>query len=284
MALIAVAIGGTLFFGTFGYRFIPRQTAPRPDGPSFTVLSHNLLATNRNLTRVLAVIRSESADLIALQELDTPMARGLERQLADEYPYRVLRPGWADGIGVFSRFPIRSARPLSLSPAGHPAQVVAFEVPGGVLTLLNVHLQRPEVAWRRSWLPFSVPTHYDADERDRELATLLRETASLPRPLVVVGDFNLPERSVGYIQLSGQLPDAFGEVGYGLGHTFPQFGTFPSGQGWLSRRIRSVGPLLRIDYVLHSAEITALSAHVAAPTGSDHRPVVARLVVSDPAP
>jgi endonuclease/exonuclease/phosphatase (EEP) superfamily protein YafD len=69
--------------------------------------------------------------------------------------------------------------------------------------------------------------------------------------------------------ISRHLRDSYQEVGWGFGHTYP---TTPQSFGI------SV-PLLRIDYVFHSAELVALRARVGPDGGSDHLPVVADLSI-----
>ena len=87
----------------------------------------------------------------------------------------------------------------------------------------------------------------------------------------MMGDFNVNDRQPNYRRIRRSLKDAHREAGRGFGLTFPnanlQLGRF------------KVPPLIRIDYVFHNDAIEATAAHTAANPESDHRAVVADLVL-----
>jgi vancomycin resistance protein VanJ len=77
----------------------------------------------------------------------------------------------------------------------------------------------------------------------------------------------MPDTSQAHKLIGTFLADSFREVGWGFGYTFySAFLPFPA---------------QRLDYIWHSAGLTALAAEVGQPGGSDHLPVVARLVLHD---
>jgi len=69
--------------------------------------------------------------------------------------------------------------------------------------------------------------------------------------------------SAQYGRFAAQLGDAFQQVGRGLGHTWPVLSA--SGQAL------HLPPLLRIDYVWHSAALRPIQASTGPSLGSDHR-------------
>jgi vancomycin resistance protein VanJ len=77
-----------------------------------------------------------------------------------------------------------------------------------------------------------------------------------------MGDFNTPPRTSLYRELTAQYKDAFEAAGYGFGWTYP-----------------SVRPLVRIDHILMNHRVEPRGCWVPKTSGSDHRPVVADLVV-----
>jgi endonuclease/exonuclease/phosphatase (EEP) superfamily protein YafD len=86
---------------------------------------------------------------------------------------------------------------------------------------------------------------------------------------VLTGDFNETEWSHPYELLTELLEDSFRDAGRGFGHTYPSQLTW---RGW-----RIAVPLVRIDYIFHSADLAAPRAWVGPHGGSDHLPVVAEL-------
>jgi len=95
-----------------------------------------------------------------------------------------------------------------------------------------------------------------------------------------VGDLNFTPRHPMYRRLTRLgLHDAFAVAGRGRGRTLPvRIG--PSSR--VNHRLHWVPlpPVVRIDYIWHSATITALAAWVGPDGGSGHLPVLARLSIA----
>jgi len=105
--------------------------------------------------------------------------------------------------------------------------------------------------------------------RTREVTLWLErfEAEDANTPMLIVGDFNMTDRSDDYWRIVEHYHDAFREVGFGFGWTFN--GTFPI-------------PLLRIDYVFHNDAVQALTARVLVNSGnSDHNPLVVDVTLLD---
>ena len=96
----------------------------------------------------------------------------------------------------------------------------------------------------------------------------MRRVEASPRPLLVLGDLNVSDRQPYYRWLRQRLHDADRAAGGGLDYTYP------SGQYG-----RALVPLVRIDYVLHDDAWAARNAETVYLPGSDHRAVVADLVL-----
>jgi len=86
--------------------------------------------------------------------------------------------------------------------------------------------------------------------------------------LIVGGDLNAPPASLASRTLTDSgLVDAFAAGGRGYGYTFGH-----------SLRLRR--SFLRLDRILVSRHFAVVAAHVGSATGSDHRPVIADLVLA----
>lgn len=233
----------------------------------FTVMTFNVLAVNRGFGGAAASIGGANADIVALQELSKQAADALGERLRSRYPYQALRPDAEfSGGGVLSRFPIVSEEPLRLSERGHTCQQLVLALPGRHLHCFNIHLSAPRL---RLW-----PLRYDPSRRETEAASLAQRLAAHPGPLVIMGDFNMTERSAAYRRLADLLGDSFREAGSGPSRTFPH----AVHRGLLRLPLWPVpGPIIRIDYVFHSPDIAAREAHRGDGDGSDHCPVIATL-------
>ncbi|NJO84429.1 MAG: hypothetical protein HC828_17745 [Blastochloris sp.] len=269
---LRVAVGTVLavFLALFGARFVP----PLPkadDGLRLRVVSYNHLYSNRHIDAVIEAIRTQDADIVALQELSRPVTEAAKQRLADEYPYQWMLPAEADhGQGILSRYPLRSVSRAD----DFLGQQVTIDVGGQDITLINVHLKAPGVEVRRIRWPVSLPIirEYDASQRAQETVALLREIDRVDGPLIVLGDFNTGDREPAYAEFDRRLHDAYRETSWGLGYTFPS-----SAKGGTAS---SPFPLVRIDYIWSAGGIEPVASQVECHTGrSDHCMLIADVVV-----
>lgn len=227
----------------------PRATGdPEPAGSRavLKVLSANTLGDRGSPQALLDLVRRERPDVLAVQEL-TP---ALDARLRAAFPYRVVRPRpGTPGTGLYSR--------LALSGAPAPAGT-AFAWTRALVRLpdgarVDVHSVHPVAPLRRESMG---PWRRD-----------LRRLPAAPRrgpPRILAGDFNATLDHAELRRVLGQgYRDAAEVVGAGLRPTWPVSG----------RRL----PPVTIDHVLADARCTVGAARVLRLTGSDHRPVLARL-------
>lgn len=255
-----------LFLGVYGPQFWP-HTPPAIAGASLRVLSFNTGGNTGagQLEPLLRTVRAVDADLVALQEVPPATLERLPAELAAAYPYSL---GTADTL-LFSRRPLDARGSFQLGDGAYLAEQALVHLTGSDLVVTNVHVTRPgySVRWRRGLVP--VIREYSPGWRDAQVDALVARLRATPGPQLLMGDFNETEWSYPYQQLRTILADSYRDAGYGFGHTYPSHLLRVPGQPAL--------PLLRIDYIFHSAELTALHAWVGPDGGSDHLPVVAEL-------
>ncbi len=261
------------------------------DAPGLTVMTFNAGKDGGGKQHVLAnVLARDRPHLIALQEFsirllrDTGVTWGapLLGPLLKDKAYEMSRPdGGKDFMfsrPLFSRIEavgrselVRGNPPEGLWSSGGITRR-AYRWQGRTIMVYNVHLhsfssQRP---WRREDQRFSPRAWLDAfhaygrdfevrAEQARQLRAMLDAE---PHPFLVCGDFNSTPRNWAYTHLAHGFRDAFDEAGTGWG------GTFPAGL-----------PLVRIDYVLASDDWVVRRARVDPDLVSDHRAVIAELVL-----
>ncbi|MCC5950879.1 MAG: endonuclease/exonuclease/phosphatase family protein [Acidimicrobiia bacterium] len=232
-----------------------------PGTATIRVVTANLFAGNDEVDEIVAAPIDVDADVIALQELTDEHWAAIEAsELAASHPWSVVEPRPApSGIGLLSRLP---ADDLAIVDIGlHPAAVATVSTPGGPIDVVNVHPPAPS--------PRSVAVWRD------ELRAVADLVAGFERPLVL-GDLNAttdhpPLRAV---MAAGGLSDAHRQAGEGWG------GTWPSRERRVWDRRWPFPVLIRIDHVLVPDGVEATSVSTRPLVGSDHRLVVADLVVS----
>jgi endonuclease/exonuclease/phosphatase (EEP) superfamily protein YafD len=261
------------FLVLFGSRLVPSFAQPS-EGMRLRVMTINHLYTNRNVADLIGAIRAQDADIVAIQELSEPVADAASHQLSNLYPYQVLSPGPEDyGLGILSRYPLHSTARMQ----GFAGQRAIMDIDGTAITVINVHLNAPQVQTRRlrQFRPVKMVLNYDTSLRALEVARLLDEIDAVDGPLLVMGDFNTSDREPAYAELAARLHDAYRETAWGFGFTFPNDQRLA--------RLKVPFPLVRIDYVWSRAGMAPAAAQVVCDNGgSDHCAVVADLrFVSD---
>ena len=242
--------------------------------PSVRVLVFNIHAGKDaggrpNLERVAALVRSTSADLVLLQEVDRGTKRsgnvdqlqilGGLTEYATAFGRSLDFDGGEYGIGALSRGTI--ARPateaLPVTPSQtrsggshepRAAQVLMTTSPLGPLQAINTHLDA------------SRDEHYRLQE-SAQIVLLVKRLSATPAPLLAGGDFNAEPGSQTYEQLiAGGLRDTWKECGAGDGFTYP-----------------ADKPVKRIDYLFLTAGLRCTQAEVLDTRVSDHRPLLVTL-------
>lgn len=248
-----------------------------PDGPTsaLRVLTFNThafqgaddsLAPAQGAAAFIDIVRQEQPDVLVLEEFFEPRGCHLIDTLASlglAHSYGI--GGGHSKVVVFSRYPFDYVHTLTQGKL-----VVDIHTPTTVVRLLAVHLGSYH-------LPPATPDSHtspaDADstarslyhkfrhtilaherEWEEDIRPIITETAA---PLIVAGDFNDPPTSYLYHQMRQHLDDSYLEQGRGLGTTY--HGPYPA---------------YRIDYILHTGNITARSYRRIHTAISDHYPIL----------
>lgn len=183
-----------------------------------------------------------------------------------------------DQYVVASRYPLRDCAHGRIDYRGQAHGYVrcAVDVNGVAVDVVTAHFESPRSglnAARREGLDGADDWRENYEERfgqARALARDLREQRAGARPLIVAGDLNAPESSPVIRALLGVgLRDAFSSAGRGYGFSY-------------GHALRLGFSFLRIDHVLVSPEIGVVDCFVGSAAPSEHRPVIADLLLQRP--
>lgn len=173
---------------------------------------------------------------------------------------------------VASRFPLKDCAPGRMDYAGqvHTYVRCTLQAHGVEVDLVTAHLKSPREglnAARHEGLAGLDDWHQNYLDRLQQVDALVAALAGRSRPLILAGDLNSVESSPvvrGLKELG--LRDAFGSAGLGYGYSIGQ-------------ALRTGFPFLRIDHVLVSQDIGVHDAFTAVSNASEHRPVIADLLL-----
>jgi len=251
----------------------PASAAPPDAGPvSLRVLSYNIRTGigsdgALDLERTADAILAARVDVVALQEVDVhwsdrsrfrDQARALARLLAMRvffapiYDLDPLAPGEPRrqyGVAIMSRLPLvrtenhEITRLSTVESDSVPRQAPGFAEAVVLVRGVAVHVYSTHLDYRP-----------DPAVRVAQVADMLRIMGDGPN--LLLGDFNAPPEAPELAPLWGELTAA------------PTGCTFPSDV-----------PVTRIDYVTVSSGVRVRQATVPPTLASDHRPVLAEVLV-----
>ena len=253
LALIAGACAAVLAIG-MAPRVIPNRAPADAPGVRLRVLAANVAGETSTAPDVVALARRLRVDVFSAVELPPALALAYdEAGIGELLPQRSLRPlpGFA-GTGLYARVPLQAAPgPQDTRFAISAAAAIA---PGAApVAILAVHVP--------------APTGPDDTRRWRDDMRALPSTGPTGQLRVLAGDFNATLDHGELRRLLGRgYRDAAEQAGSGLRATWPTD--------------RSPLPaLVTIDHVLADRRVRVASARTVAIPGSDHRGVLAELVL-----
>ena len=234
----------------------PRQVASTPSCPEdrqISLLSVNVLMTNRQYDKLIQLVAKRKPDVLLLLEPGPEWARAIE-PLKANYPI-VLSEALPNtyGLILMSRLPMRGRIEHLLQP-GIPSANVRIRLRSG--EEIDLHAVHPEPP---------VPGD-DSGERDAELVMVGRKVRNDGRAAVVIGDLN----DVAWSRTSRLFRRVAGmgdpRVGRGLYPTF-----------------NANYPLLRwpLDHLFVSPHFEVMALDLLPDIGSDHFPIFFRLCLTD---
>ena len=236
--------------------------------PDLAVCLANVRFNNSQHTTIANSLQHSNADVLVIIELSPDLRQSLTSQLSTDYPHTLWadQPSGAFGIGLLSRLPLRNPQINSFgTPPDRrdlpriPAISVDVQTPAGPVHLIAMHCMPPI-----GQVNFQLRSRQLADA-----ATAARKR-QVDTPLLLVGDLNLTPWAPAFHDLLHHSQLINPASGCGIEPTWNAGPRYPCG--------------LLIDHILHSPQLTCLNRRILPPINSDHRPVLARFRISNPAP
>jgi len=269
--LIPLLLAGTIVFGSFMGLQWSFSKLKGTNGQMLRVLTCNIQTGSFDAKALSQLILEKNIDLVALQEC--PPSIQLD-----------LPPEWlkiqAGIIAILSRHPIQAHEPVM---APHPPHVwqrhsllpCTVTTPKGKIFFSSVYLPSPRyglqhILDRKTGLnPKKAELLFSETDNRQNVSELVRNSLNIQEfPLIIAGDFNMPIESHIYQTYWSKLNNAFTQTGRGY--------------GWTYRDAAYGIPIdIRIDHILTGNGAHPIQCYVGPDIGSDHRPVIADIYISD---
>lgn len=273
-AWVAAAIAVLVMLGAVTMR--PVWGSAEPSAGRVRMMTFNIKAGHavkeQDGVHALGVeIARHAPDIVVMQDADGLVAeRGMTPVIGA--PLFGLSNVYALGqYVVASRWPIRACGTgtIGYREESHRYLRCTIDVRGVALTVVTAHFLSPRqglAATKLEGLDGADEWRQNLRDRLAQAQALARDLPALPRPLIVAGDLNAAEESpVVRLLLQTGLRDAFSAAGRGYGFTYGQ-------------AMRGLA-FLRIDHILVSSDIAVVDSFVGRGQASEHRPVIADLVL-----
>ena len=220
-----------------------------------TVITHNVRDRNKRHRELRTWLRSNPADIVALQEVPSREAalyreEGVFSHQMEVYDPALNHPSFPDdkAFVILSKYPVALETKFKPFEQSRPIAIVRVSVPDAEDTWLVLV---------DAWDPKTMTTLVN---RDRLLLGIAPEISELRGPVIVAGDFNATPFTPVFREFMRLANVALLQ---------PPVSTFPAALGWLG---------IPIDHILvRDLQMTAVEALSA--IGSDHRPVKASLTL-----
>jgi len=272
LCLCHLACGLIVVFGYMTFRW---SSVPVPGPDAITAVTFNTGQSSRS--QFLAFLEAEKPDLILLQD-----ARGRGAAIAAKFPGMVARE--LGEFALISRYPVQNAALVSEVKWRDQPVAARFEVTirDRVVAIYSVHLPTPrqelsrflggrrvlgDLVGRKHREPGFGNYREWLDQRIQLARDLAKTFADEKYPMIVGGDFNVPDHGCIYHLFADEMTDAFAHSGRGWGLTFP---------GSTRNPISLFGPWLRLDYFFVGRGWRVTECRPEEGRKSQHKAVLAR--------
>jgi vancomycin resistance protein VanJ len=256
----------------------------RPDagGRPLRLMTYNIKAYKASLRpggydAVAAEVAAHRPDIVVAQDAHGASPAQAARLWPGGSAFGLPHSFAVEQYIVASRYPLLGCAPGRIDYRGQAHLYVrcTVDVDGHPLDLVTAHFESPRNglnAARREGFEGVDDWRQNFEDRLGQARALARGLARAERPLVIAGDLNAPESSsVIRTLLALDLRDAFSSAGRGYGYSY-------------GHALRLGFSFLRIDHILVSPQIGVADVFVGGASASEHRPVIADLLMDDSRP
>ncbi len=228
--------------------YIPQGIAASNPAQTMRVLAFNVLASNSEYEQVISWVKTEKPDIAIFMEASNQWIQELKK-LDDTFTYHVSAE--KIDIQIYSTLPLENPK-LNIHGKNR-GYVIADINQGANFSLIASHAYPPVVFGQEGF-----------NFRNEQLKKMGEIVAALKKPVVLAGDLNVPMWSPYYQNNLKNIQLKNTRQGFGILPTYEANNFFKA---------------IPIDHCLVSEEIQVADMRLGPSLGSDHRPIIADLVI-----
>lgn len=216
---------------------------------NLTLMQVNINYKNYNTEALLNLIMRTTPDIIVIEEIQPQVMRLLRGSIGSMYPYILdASVGGFQGMALFSNRPLEIAETVTIEDETPP--LIIAKLQNLDVIIIGVHTLSPI---NKSW----------SEKRDVVIDRLGALAASVPGPVILVGDFNTTIHDPHFRDMM----------------SFADLTDARRGLGWKPTWLRQTILAAAIDHVLYRGDMAVHEFQVLEDVGSDHRPVAVELEI-----
>ncbi len=241
------------------------------DDRTYKIFTYNIFAKNIDAARVIKEIEKERPDFIALQEYFWTQRNIFHPLLKQKYPFfEICKGGKRNNIAIYSKikFNLDNASSCSIGDDHRISRLIAnFKTKNNkTFSIVTTHLDWPiQLSKLDNGKNLLEGIGLMLERKRAQFANLSQVINNISKPLLLVGDLNSTSWSYSLRSFAKSS---------NLTLNTRAMPTFPNSL-YIAGAWRDVFPLISLDHVLTSPEITLHKIYKGDPAGSDHNPIVA---------
>ncbi|MFM7315625.1 MAG: endonuclease/exonuclease/phosphatase family protein [bacterium] len=228
------------------------KTSPMADGFPIRVMTINVLRKNEEKQAAVQSVISARPDIVVGIETDKPWADAFEAALKADYPhFKIADRADNYGILIFSRHPIEKVEVFESPVAYVPTIRAVILVEKKPVVVYGIHT-------------FPPLSEFNALSLQTQLGDVAKRVRAETGPVILMGDLNSTPWSYYFRTFLAESGLTDSTRGFGPQSSWPS-------------NLPKIG--IPIDHILTTPGTSVLKRQVLGDVGSDHRPVVADLLV-----
>jgi endonuclease/exonuclease/phosphatase (EEP) superfamily protein YafD len=244
-----------------------KNVKPPIDPKHLTIMSYNLLFSNKSKKMSISIIKSENPDILLVQELTPEWEKLILKEFGSIYLHKSTHPlKGAHGIGIFSKYKILNQSILNDNNKPF-AQITELNFNNKKVQLINTHLASPAGAVENKDVFVSLYTK-NYSSRKNQVIEIMTKSLSISNKYdcqILAGDLNTLRFEPIYKKIQINWLNSTPRK-YDFSHC-----SFPN--------TNKSKPFITLDYIMARGQMKFIDTKTIKGGSSDHLAIVSKIMI-----